>query len=486
MRPHPSGRNRTQPSGVRTVLLALLCWWTLAVVAAGIGAAAEPEVGGIRFGIHGGRTRFVVDFDRRVEPAVAVLPSPPRLVVDLPEVRFRIRADPLGRPRGLATAQRYGRLEPGRSRIVVDLAAPSRIVARSLLPPSSTSRYWRFVLDLEPLAGAAGAAATDETEKSASPRPSEPRPSEVVGSAAPPLPPSQAANAGRAETAASPRPGTTESAPPSAVVASPGSPSPALPEASRAQPAPAAPTPPLAQPSKPGIAAVARRPVIVLDPGHGGIDPGTIGVNGAMEKDITLAMARALERALEAKNRYDVHLTREDDRFVALRERVAIARRFGADLFLSLHADSLHDGEVRGASIYTVSEQASDAEADRLARKENRADVLAGVDLSVQDDVVAGILIDLARRDTNNKSITFAETLITEIDGVAELLKRTRRYAGFVVLKSPDTPSVLLELGYLSNRRDAERLSDARYRERLAAAVARAIDRYFDSLRPPL
>jgi len=169
-----------------------------------------------------------------------------------------------------------------------------------------------------------------------------------------------------------------------------------------------------------------------------------------------------------------------------LRERIAIARRLGADLFLSLHADSIDDRRVRGASVYTLSEQASDAEAERLAHKENRVDVLAGVDLSVQDEIVAGILIDLARRDTNNKSIIFAETLIEEIDDVAELLRRTRRYAGFAVLKAPDTPSVLLELGYLSNPRDAARLSDPRYRERLARSIARAIDRYFDNLRPPL
>jgi N-acetylmuramoyl-L-alanine amidase len=445
-------------------VIATLLMLLLALLRPAFGqSAAEPEVTGIRFGEHGRQTRIVVDFDRRLGPTVRVLSDPPRLVLDLPEVRFRIRPDPLRSPRGLATGHRYGRLEPGRSRIVFDLSAPFRIARQFLLPPSRTSRWWRYVLDLEPEAPAEVAAAAGSRR---APLPT-PRPQSVE------------AERPTATAQAEPAPAPEEREPPASPSAAAEPAQPAAPEA--AAPTPAARPDPAAKP-----APVSKRPVIVLDPGHGGVDPGTVGVNGELEKHITLEMARALARELRQSGHYEVHLTRDDDRFIPLSERIAIARSLGADLFLSLHADSIADPRVRGASVYTLSEQASDAEAERLARKENRVDVLAGVDLSVQDEIVAGILIDLARRDTNNKSITFAETLIAEIGDVAELLRRTRRYAGFAVLKSPDTPSVLLELGYLSNPRDAARLGDPRYRERLARAIVRAIDRYFANLRPPL
>lgn len=443
-----AGRAPWRPGA--SVLLGLFA--ALVVLLTGLrhGYAIEPEVAGIRFGLHGERTRIVIDFDRRVEPHLAVRDSPPRLVIDLPEVRFRVREHPLGRPRGLAAGHRYGRLEPGRSRIVIDLRQPFRVAGSSLLPPSRDSRYWRLVLDLEALPAVA-----------------EP-PADRRQLAVPGPPPETKSEGGEGSGAVGVAP--VDRPPPTdgAQVASPR--------------VVAVPVP---RPV-PGARTTERRPVVVLDPGHGGIDPGAIGVNGEPEKELTLRMAKELRRELQRSGRYEVHLTREDDRFIPLRERVAIARRLGADLLLSLHADSIEDRNVHGASVYTVSEIASDAEAERLASKENRADVLAGVDLSVQDEIVAEILIDLARRDTNNKSIVFAETLIAEIDGVTPLLKRTRRYAGFAVLKSPDTPSVLLELGYLSNPRDAARLSDAAYRQRLAGAIARAIDRYFDHLRPPL
>ncbi len=226
--------------------------------------------------------------------------------------------------------------------------------------------------------------------------------------------------------------------------------------------------------------------VIVLDPGHGGVDPGTRGVNGVDEKEVTLAFARAVARELRKSDRYRVFLTRTDDRFVPLRERVRMAQARDADLFISLHADSIADPKISGASVYTLSETASDAEAARLARKENKVDILAGVDLTDQDPIVASILIDLAWRETNNRSIDFAELLTEELGRVTRLLRRNRRFAGFVVLKSPETPSVLVELGYLSNERNAALLMDAGYRQRVAVAVRRAVDRYFDALKPPL
>jgi N-acetylmuramoyl-L-alanine amidase len=225
------------------------------------------------------------------------------------------------------------------------------------------------------------------------------------------------------------------------------------------------------------------RPVIVLDAGHGGIDPGTIGVGGIREKDVTLAMARELRAQLEATGRYRVVMTRDADIFIPLNERVRIGREARGELFLSLHADSLGDGERRGASVYTLSDVASDAEAARLAARENRADILAGTDLTGQDPLVAGILLDLAFRDTTNRAVLYADGLVQELGGVTELLRNHRRFAGFVVLKSPSVPSVLIELGFLSNPADARNLADPDHRRRLAAAIVRSVDRYMSAAR---
>lgn len=228
---------------------------------------------------------------------------------------------------------------------------------------------------------------------------------------------------------------------------------------------PAAETPPL--------------PVIVLDPGHGGMDSGAIAVNGEYEKDIVLEMAKELRTLIERSGKYRVVLTRTRDQFIRLRDRIAIARELGGNIFISIHADSLRLADQRGASIYTLSEKASDEEAARYAAQENKADILAGTDLSQHDVVVASILIDLAQRDTNNKSITFADIMAEELATVTPMLRRNRRFAGFAVLKSPDIPSVLLELGYLSNPDDARNLAQPNYRAKLGQAIVRALDRYF-------
>lgn len=236
-------------------------------------------------------------------------------------------------------------------------------------------------------------------------------------------------------------------------------------------------------PKQPPPAPVRR--VLVIDPGHGGIDPGAIGSGGAYEKDIVLAMALELRRQLEATGRYRVIMTREADQIVRLRDRLHVARESEGELFLSLHADSLvRAPEVRGASVYTLSEQASNDEAARLASNENRADILAGVDLSDQEDIVTEILIDLAQREANNKSIRLAELFVTELKSVSKMARQRRSQAGFVVLKSPDMPSVLIELGYLSNAEDERALRDPDHLERLAGAMVRAIDRYFTPERP--
>jgi N-acetylmuramoyl-L-alanine amidase len=247
--------------------------------------------------------------------------------------------------------------------------------------------------------------------------------------------------------------------------------------------------PPMPAPQAAPAAPAQKRPpggkrVVVIDPGHGGIDPGAIGPDGSYEKDITLAQAQVLRRALVATGRYEVVLTRERDTFVALRERFRIAGQAQAEAFLSLHADALSDHQVRGGSVYTLSENASDAEAAALAAKENRADALAGIDLSDHSPPVAQILIELTQRMTMNASAVLAKELVSELRPVTRLLHNTHRFAGFAVLKSPEVPSVLIEMGYLSNRADERQLSNPKFRADFAAAVVRALDAYFAGQQP--
>ncbi|CCG09217.1 N-acetylmuramoyl-L-alanine amidase [Pararhodospirillum photometricum DSM 122] len=221
-----------------------------------------------------------------------------------------------------------------------------------------------------------------------------------------------------------------------------------------------------------------RRPTIVLDPGHGGRDPGAISPSGQYEKDLTLTMGRELRKTLEGTGRYRVVMTRSDDRSIALRDRIALGRQAEGDLFISLHADAMRDPGVRGLSVYTLSETASDAEAGALADRENKADILLNADLSNQSPDVANILIDLAQRATMNNSALFANTLIRNLPGDVRKLIKTHRSAGFAVLKAPDMPSVLVEMGFLSNQTDENLLRTAGYRSKLADAIVRSIDDY--------
>lgn len=222
------------------------------------------------------------------------------------------------------------------------------------------------------------------------------------------------------------------------------------------------------------------RPLVVIDPGHGGHDPGAVnGARGWREKDVTLGIARALRDELVAGGRVRVALTRSGDRYLALQERYGIARRLGADLFLSIHADAAPNEEARGASIYTLSEVASTREAARLAARENRSDIINGVDLSRAPSSVSSILIDLTRRGTMEESVRFAEILEREASARVRFQRPARHFASLVVLKAPDVPSVLLETGYISNADDARMLASRTGQRRIAEAVARAIRVYF-------
>lgn len=248
------------------------------------------------------------------------------------------------------------------------------------------------------------------------------------------------------------------------------------------------PTPPVATPSskpEPPLRTnptPKRVPVVVLDAGHGGVDPGAVGRSGAFEKDIVLAFAREIKRQLEANGRVKAVLTRDRDVFLPLRERVRTARRAEADLFLSLHVNSNDLKSLQGFSAYTLSEKASDAEAQALAAKENKADVIGGMNLGSYSDDVQNILIDFAQAKTNELSVRFArDIMVKEVGQSAKLIKRPWRSAGFAVLKAPDVPSVLVELGYLTNRQEERKLNDRNYRRTLSAAIVRSVLQYLET-----
>jgi N-acetylmuramoyl-L-alanine amidase len=223
------------------------------------------------------------------------------------------------------------------------------------------------------------------------------------------------------------------------------------------------------------------RPTIVIDPGHGGVDSGARSITGVNEKKIALDYAKELKRRLEATGRYRVALTRDRDIFLQLRDRVAMAQQLGGDLFVSLHANNHKSRKIKGISVYTLSEKSSDAEAAALAAKENKADIIAGIDLSDQTEVVSKILIDLAQRETMNLSKTLGNTMVKKLGRVTALLANTHRFAGFAVLKSPTVPSVLIEIGYLSNRAEERLLRTAKHRAKVTGAIVKAIDAYVKS-----
>lgn len=224
------------------------------------------------------------------------------------------------------------------------------------------------------------------------------------------------------------------------------------------------------------------KPLIVIDPGHGGEDPGAISYTGRYEKNLTLQMAKEIKKSIESTGKYRVVLSRKTDKALALRNRIAFAHENKAALFISIHADSAKNKKARGLSVYTISEKASDKEAQMLAESENKADIILGINLNNEAPEVSNILIDLAKRDTMEKSSHFANILVDKMGKRVTLVKGAHRFAGFVVLKSPNIPSVLLEIGYLSNKEEEKLLATSVYRAKLTKSIVEAIDSYFNTL----
>jgi N-acetylmuramoyl-L-alanine amidase len=388
-------------------------------------AASFPIASDARLAGDDKRARFILDLDKNIAFRAFALADPYRVVVDLPQVTFQL-APGAGTGRGLIKAFRYGLVMPGGSRIVFDLAGPARI-EKSYVLDAANGQPPRLVLELE---------AVDRTTFVQS----------LAAESRPDLRPAITSTEAVATTAA--------------VATSAG-----VADASGTAKAPEPPD---------------TRPVVVIDPGHGGIDNGT-QAGGESEKNLVLGFALALRDRVEKAGKYRVVMTRPDDTFIPLGDRVRIARNRSAALFVSIHADALprREGDAQGATIYTLSDKASDAEAERLAELENKADAIGGVNLTEEPTDVADILIDLAQRETRTFSNRFARLLKNEMKTTARMHKHPLKSAGFKVLKAPDVPSVLIELGYVSNKSDLEHLVSDNWRSKTVGSVAQAIDAFF-------
>lgn len=378
-------------------------------------ASSFPVASDARLAGDAKQTRFVLDLDRKIDLRAFTLGNPYRVVVDIPQVTFHLPSDAGKSGRGLIKAYRYGLVMPGGSRLVFDLAGPARIEKAYVLD-AANDQPARMVLEL---------AAVDKAAFVASPAKKE-------TDSAPVLRPALGATADAS--------GALDSS----------------------------------------VTARDARPIIVIDPGHGGIDNGTQAASGETEKSIVLAFGLALRDRIAQDGKYRVILTRDDDTFIPLGDRVKIARDSKASLFVSIHADALprREGDAQGATIYTLSDRASDAEAEKLAESENKADAIAGVDLAEEPTEVADILIDLAQRETKTFSNRFARMLMASMKNTVRMHKHPLKSAGFRVLKAPDVPSVLIELGYVSNKGDLKHLLSESWRSQTVASVAQAIDAF--------
>jgi N-acetylmuramoyl-L-alanine amidase len=366
--------------------------------------------------VTGRSTIFELTMSEGVTAQVFTLANPYRVVLDLPDLVFRLDPGTGKRGNGLVSQFRYGQFGERKSRIVIDTKGPVRIHSASMTRLKGSSAV-KLAIALMPTDPATFGAGTGAGTESAAFEPG------VDGD---PL-------------------GNTEG------------------------------------PRKPHA-----RPVVVIDPGHGGIDPGAMGANSVTEKTIVLAIALQLKQALEKTGLYEVKMTRSDDVFVSLDKRLKFSRDSGADLFISLHADSIEEkaaaDNIRGATIYTLSGKASDEQARIMAEKENASDLLAGIETydKGNQDQVKNILIDLMKRETSNFSADFSQVLAKRLGKTIEMSRLPRRSAAFKVLKQTDAPSVLVELGYISNRTDEEQMLTPEWESKVAGSIAEAVQIHFN------
>ena len=381
-------------------------------------ATAFPVASDVRIAGDDKQTRFILDLDRKIDVRASILGDPYRVVLDLPQVSFNLPPGTGAAGRGLIRAFRYGVVMPGGSRVVFDLTGPAK-VEKTYVIDAANGQPPRLVVELS---------AVEKSAFKATP-PDDPKPQ---------LRPTVVADSEAAEVG------------PTAITA--------------------------ARPAKTNDG----RPVIVIDAGHGGVDNGTVAESGENEKDLVLDFAKALRERIEKKGKFRVVMTRDDDTFVALGDRVKIARAQGAALFVSIHADALPkaEGDAQGATIYTLADRGSDTEAEKLAESENKADAIAGINLTEEPPDVADILIDLTQRETKTFSNRFARTLADQMKSVARMHKHPLKSAGFKVLKAHDVPSVLVELGYVSNKDDLQHLVSESWRSKTVGSVAQAVDMF--------
>lgn len=363
------------------------------------------------------RTRIVIDFDRKPEFALHYTADPNRLIIDLPETDFGFGEADLAAT-GLFAEIRYGRMGEGAARIVMTTRRQARAVLAEV-QENGEGKGFRLVIDCEVVTTEAYIELLNKQQWSGSEK--------IAG-------------------------GKTDR---------------------------------LNQPADDKTADDKAAPgafVVAVDAGHGGIDAGAKGVTTKIEeKAITLEFARILVAHLNKEKGIRAFLIRDKDEFISLSERVVIARQRGAQLFISLHADTLRQKDIRGATVYTISDKASDALAASLAERENLSDGIAGIQIEDEPAEVTDILLDLTRRETQAFSIRMAETVLESFEGQIGLINNPLRHAGFRVLQAPDVPSVLLELGFLSNARDEMLLTDPEWREKVAALLTDAVGKYMES-----
>ncbi len=421
-------------------------------------ASAPPALLEAQVEGHADGSRVLFDVNAPVGFDIIALTDPYRIVLELDELQWRPERRELAFGDAIVSRVRYGLFRPGTSRIVIDCERPA-VVDGAYFIEVSSGRY-RLVVDLSEVSHTAFL----QTVKTLP----------LIANRATVLPylartPGVEDAAMLAESKAS----SDAALPPEAALfIQKAAASPPRPPALQLAALPFAPPP-----RKPS--AIPDKRIIVVDPGHGGSDPGAISASGVYEKTITLKAARLVQEELRRAGRYNVLLTRNGDESIRLRDRVAFARAVNADLFISLHADANPNKSLRGASVYTLSEKASDAEAAALAERENKADLIIGVDLSREAPEVANILIDLAQRETMNQSARLAKLLVQQLGKRTALVRNTHRFADFAVLTAPDVPAVLIEAGHLSNPQDAKLLQQESYLRALAVAIAETVNAYF-------